>query len=196
MAISRASDSSIQDGLPKYNDIWDGTTATSAFDSLGAVLLGSSSTGLTFSSIPQTYTHLQVRVSVRTSRSDATTDVLTMQLNGVTTNSYSTHGLVGNRSSATSYAYTPYPHPMYLDGMPSTTSTANIFGVGIIDILNYSNTNMNTTVRAIGGTDFNGSGQVRLTSGVWLNTSAVTSISFGSVGSYLANSTFALYGVK
>jgi hypothetical protein len=170
--------------------------ATSAFDTLGAVLLGSSSTGLTFSNIPQTYTHLQIRASVRTSRNDATTDVLTIQFNGVTTNSYSTHGLVGNRSSVTSYGYNPYPHPMYLDGMPSTTSTANIFGVGIIDILNYSNTSINTTVRAIGGTDFNGSGQVRFTSGVWNNTNAVTSIYFGSVGSYLANSTFALYGIK
>jgi hypothetical protein len=196
VAISRASDSSIQDGLPKYNDIWDGTTATSAFDSLGSVFLSSTTTNVTFSNIPQTYTHLQIRTSVRTSRSDAGTDVLTMQLNGVTGNSYATHGLVGDGSSATSYGYANYPHPMYLDGMPSANATANIFGVGIIDILNYSNTNMKTTVRGIGGTDLNGSGQVRVVSGFWDNTNAVTSILFGSVGSYVANSMFTLYGIK
>jgi hypothetical protein len=196
VAISRASNSSIQGGLPKFNDIWDGTTATSAYDSLGSALLSSASTGLTFSNIPQTYTHLQIRTSVRTTRSDAGTDVLTMQFNGVTGNNYATHGLVGDGSSATSYGYANYPHPMYLDGMPSANATANIFGVGIIDILNYSNTNMKTTVRGIGGTDLNGSGQVRVVSGFWDNTNAVTSIFFGSVGSYVANSMFTLYGIK
>jgi hypothetical protein len=182
--------------LPKFNEIWHGTTATSAFDSLGSEYLSSATATVSFSNIPQTYTHLQLRTSVRTTRNDAGTDVLTMQFNGVSTDSYTTHGLIGNGSSLTSYSYNPYPHPMYLDGMPSANATANFFGSGIIDIFNYSNTNIKKTVRTVGGADLNGSGQIRLTSGFWDNTNAITTISFGSVGSYVANSMFTLYGIK
>jgi hypothetical protein len=195
MAVSRLSQQSIQQSFPKGNTVWDGTTNTSSFDSLGTVLLSSTS-GVSFTNIPQTYTHLQIRALVRTSRSDATTDVLTFTFNGDGANNYATHGLIGNGTSASAYGYTPYATPIYLDGLPSSTATANTFGTGVIDILDYTNTNKYKTVRALGGADYNGSGQVRLVSGVWLNTAAVTSITFGSVGSYLANSSFALYGIK
>ena len=69
MAISRASNSSIQGGLPKFNDIWDGTTATSAYDSLGSVLVPSGGLAtITFASIPATYTHLQIKSFARSTR--------------------------------------------------------------------------------------------------------------------------------
>lgn len=152
--------------------------------------------GVTFSSIPQGYKHLQIRALVRTSRNDATTDVLTFTFNGDGANNYATHGLVGNGSSASAYGYIPYATPIYLDGIPSSTAAANTFGVAVIDILDYTNTNKYKTVRGLGGADYNGSGQIRLVSGVWLSTTAVTSITFGSVGSYLTNSSFALYGIK
>lgn len=168
--------------------------AGSAFESIATAT--PNGTSVTFSSIPQTYKHLQIRAIVRTSRNDATTDVLTFTFNGDGANNYATHGLVGNGSSASAHGYTPYATPIYLDGIPSSTAAANTFGAVSIDILDYTNTNKYKTVKALGGADYNGSGQVRLVSGVWLNTAAVTSITFGSVGSYLANSSFALYGIK
>jgi glycosyltransferase involved in cell wall biosynthesis len=54
------------------------------------------------------------------------------------------------------------------------------------------------TFRMLGGGDRNGSGGVHLQSGVWLNTNAITSITFTSVSPYNFNqySQFALYGIK
>ena len=83
--------------------------------------------------------------------------------------------------------------------VPGSTAGANIFGVGIVDILDYTNTNKNKVFRSINGDDLNGEGFASLTSGVWNSTSAITSITFGSVdgGTNMPQySTFALYGIK
>jgi hypothetical protein len=79
----------------------------------------------------------------------------------------------------------------------AANSTANIFGVGISDILDYANTNKHKTIRSISGHDQNGSGFVFLFSANWRNTNAITSIKlFPAAGSFAQNSTIALYGIK
>ena len=189
MAISRASDSSIQDGLPKYNDIWDGTTATSSFDSLGSVLLSTATSTITFSNIPQTYTHLQVRGIMRMSSNG---DGPTMRFNGdTTTSNYRIHYLQGNGTTATSGTiannfYAPITMP----------NGANIFGSFVIDILDYTSTNKNKTIRTLEGYDANGSGHVTFTSGLWLATpAAITSIVMsGTTPQTYSN--VSLYGIK
>ena len=141
MAISRASNSSIQGGLPKFNDIWDGTTATSAFDSLGTVLVNSATSSVTFSNIPATYTHLHIRCLTRGS-SESTCPVL-LTVNGDTTANYSTHQILGN--GATAYVDGHANASWILDGYGgfqtfSGSDLANTFGFGIIDIFDYANT--------------------------------------------------------
>jgi hypothetical protein len=78
------------------------------------------------------------------------------------------------------------------------TASANVFGVGITDVLDYTNTNKNKVLRNLGGVDNNGSGRVAMTSGMWLNTNAITSITLvPSVGtSFNEYSQFALYGIQ
>ena len=97
MAVSRLSQQSIQQSFPKGNTLWDGTTATSAFDSLGSVLVPSGGLAtITFSNIPQTYTHLQLRSSCLTA------GWLTMRFNSnSTTGNYFGHEIRGNGTSAT-----------------------------------------------------------------------------------------------
>jgi predicted patatin/cPLA2 family phospholipase len=74
---------------------------------------------------------------------------------------------------------------------------ANIFGAGVIDILDYANTNKYKTVRALSGHDNNGSGYVNFESGLWMSTSAITSIKLFTAGNVYAQYTqFALYGIK
>lgn len=198
MAISRASDSSIQDGLPKYNDIWDGTTATSAFDSLGSVLLGTATSTITFSNIPATYTHLQIRGIARSTRSNSNNN-LYIGFNGdTTTGNYNAHFLLGDGASASGNQLSG------ITGMGSiysvnvaATSTANVFGGVVIDILDYANTNKYKTMRTLSGYDANGSGNIGLLSGLWMNTAAVTSINLATYyDQYATYSSFALYGIK
>jgi hypothetical protein len=65
--------------------------------------------------------------------------------------------------------------------------------MGIMDIFEPFNTNKNTSVRTMTGV--NGFG-IALLSGLWLNTAALTTITFdGNVGSFVQGSRFSLYGV-
>jgi hypothetical protein len=82
------------------------------------------------------------------------------------------------------------------NGTPS-----NIYGVGIIDILDYASTSKNKTVRALSGGDQNGDGGgqgISLNSGLWMSTSAITQIDFTTTGAgnYDSSTKFALYGIK
>jgi hypothetical protein len=82
------------------------------------------------------------------------------------------------------------------------TSTGGSFGVSIVDILDYANTNKYKTVRVLSGVDFNGTlagygGYVGPLSGNWRNTSAITSIKINAqTGNFTQYSQFALYGIK
>jgi hypothetical protein len=81
--------------------------------------------------------------------------------------------------------------------MPTNSAAANVFGAGIIDILDYADTNKYKTVRALSGTDNNGSGDIILGSGLYQQTTAITSITLEANGvNWLTNSSFALYGIR
>jgi len=152
------------------------------------------STGVTFSSIPQNFTHLQIRYSVRGTNS-GTNDFTYVQLNGDGGNNYARHHMQGDGSSAISFGQTGSGiGAIWAAQVPFASTTSNVFGSGIIDILDYTNTNKNKTVRSIGGFDANGSGYANLSSGVWMNTSAITSI-LVSYPNYAQYTTVSLYGI-
>jgi hypothetical protein len=78
----------------------------------------------------------------------------------------------------------------------AASSTASVFGGIVIDILDYANTNKYKTMRTLSGYDANGSGNVGLFSGLWMNTAAVTSINLLTFyDQYATYSSFALYGI-
>jgi hypothetical protein len=72
------------------------------------------------------------------------------------------------------------------------------FGGFIVDILDYTSTNKNKTIRCLCGFDANGSGNLGLVSGLWRNSgSAITSLElFPQSGVIAQYSSFALYGIK
>lgn len=190
MAISRLSDASIQDGLPKFDNLWDGFSAVGAMEPISAITLAASSASIEFNNIPGTYSHLQLRGIART----ATNVSLGLRFNSDTGSNYSRHFLNGSGSSAAA------------GGGASTTTifagtaaqASSTFGANVIDILDYKDTSKYTTVRSFSGSDNNGSGFVQFMSGNWRNTNAVTSISIIQVeGDQLTQYTqFALYGIK
>lgn len=198
MAINRFSDSSVQEGFPKYTSLWDGRSAVGSMDSLGVVVVSSAgAASITFSSIPQTYAHLQIRGIGRTTNS-GTLGNPEIKFNGDTNiNNYTLHILYGDGSTASSLGYGA------AGGSDTSITTgssagANIFGAAIINILDYSSTNKYKTVRSLTGADLNGSGTIRLYSNLWINTSAISSITLTptSSGSYSQYSHLALYGIK
>ena len=168
-----------------------------AYESIATNTVGSGGvSSVTFSSIPSTYAHLQIRCLARGTYNLNASSSLNVQLNGNSTiSNYSTHLMDGNGSSASSYgASSDYPQ----GATSNATAGANIFGVAIIDILDYTNTNKYKTIRILSGNDNNGSGTIRFSSGAfYANTNAITNVTLTSGGGNIAElSTFALYGIK
>jgi len=158
------------------------------FESITTITVGvSGSASETFSSIPQTYKHLQLRWM---SRSSGGAYNPIFRFNEDTGNNYSWHYIDGNGTSATSGGGGTQ-NSILIAGIGGTAST---FAVGIMDILDYTNTNKFKTVRILQGADYNGSGAVDLWSGSWQSSTAITSIYCGfSSAQY---SKYALYGIK
>jgi hypothetical protein len=149
-----------------------------------------------FTSIPSTYKHLQIRAIVRANRAGST-DSVGLTFNGVTTGgAYDYHTLSGNGSTVTSG---PGINQNFVYPTVTTAGTdlANTFSAMVVDILDYTNTNKNKTVRALAGYDLNGSGISWFASGAWRNTNAISSIRIAPGSSGWAQYTqVALYGIK
>ncbi len=171
------------------------TPAVGDFESIATVTVtGATSASIDFTSIAGTYQHLQIRGISRTNRADDG-DEIYLQFNADTGSNYSHHNLEGNGSAASASAGTSAVK-ISMPRNVAANSTADRFGVCVIDILDYANTNKYTTVRGLGGWDTNGSGYVNLRSGLWMNSAAITSIKITAIASFVTNTTFALYGIK
>jgi len=182
-----------------YGAFLGAAAAATSFESIATVSVGSGgSSSITFSSIPATYSHLQIRLLARAGRSNAAGGYLFMQLNGSFMTAY--HWLYGTGSTVISQAGSGgLGNDSAIVTVPGSTAGANIFGAGVIDILDYANTNKTKVARILSGDDLNGSGIMSFTSTLLNSTSAITSITFGSVdgvGNIPQYSHFALYGIK
>jgi hypothetical protein len=151
-----------------------------------------------FTNIPQTYTHLQIRVTTRTLRAN-TADAILWRFNSDSSSNYTLHSIYGDGSGtalADNAANLSYGYYFTTTG---NSATANIYGVGIIDIYDYANTNKFKTARTIHGYDTNGAGQLIITSSLWRNkVNGISSIRFESqnAANLSQYSSFALYGIK
>lgn len=163
-----------------------------AFGSIATATGTGSSGTITFTSIPSTYKHLQLRII----GNDGAGNQAIMRINNDSGTNYSAHRLYGTGTSASANAYTSY------DSIPWVSygvSDANIYSASIIDIHDYSSSTKNKTVRTFLGIDTNGSSQslIFLNSGLWMNTNAINRIDIlNTSGNWTTSSKFALYGIK
>lgn len=169
---------------------------TNSYESIATTTVGSGgSATVTFSSIPSTYTHLQIRIIGRIDQSN-TDDNIYVRFNGDNGANYAGHYFFGTGSTAVAAAAANQNQGVACR-TTGGSSSANIFGVGTCDILDYANTNKNKTVRVLTGHDQNGEGLIFLMSTLWRNTSAVTSITlFTLAGNMTQYTQLALYGIK
>lgn len=164
-----------------------------SYESIATYTVGSGgSSTITFSSIPSTYKHLQIRYSVSNS---AGAYFPTLRFNSDSGSNYFTYHLLnGDQGGAQASAGATGTY----NWTSRTTNTANVFGAAVVDILDYQNTNKYKTTRSLGGYNANGGGQVDYMSGLWMSTSAISQIemTFSLGGNYKEYSKIALYGIK
>jgi hypothetical protein len=166
------------------------------FDSIATTTVGAGPVAdITFSSIPSTYRHLQLRGIVRSNRAGTANDQFRMTFNSDSGTNYASHLLSGNGSTTTAYSAVSDNY-IYTNAVTGSTATASVFGVIVLDILDYANTSKYKTVRDLSGIDANGSGGVELGSGLWMNTTAINTLKVYAIGSLVQYTQFALYGVK
>ena len=174
--------------------------STTSFESIATVTVGSGgAANVEFTSIGTDWTHLQIRGILRSNFGSSGWEELKIQFNSDTGSNYAWHYLSGNGSTASAVSGSSASGIRTISCFPSSGVTASVFGVSVIDILDYRNTNKYKTVRFLGGGDANGSGYVGLSSGLWQNTNAITSIKLTNwAGAYdfVQYSHFALYGIK
>jgi hypothetical protein len=190
MSISSVKTGAIGDSLLAGNAAYD----PGDFQSIATAVGTGSSGTITFSSIPSTYTHLQLRII---GRSTSTSTTVNVTANSDTGSNYARHYLYGDGSTAGAGANTSQTS-MAVVFVAQSIDLANSYGVNVLDILDYSNTNKYKTTRVLTGLDVNGSGgYIQLTSGLWQSTAAISTLTLTlSSANFTTASQFALYGIK
>jgi hypothetical protein len=173
-----------------------------SYFSIATVTVGAGGANpITFSSIPSTYTHLQIRYMGMTSRATYGQDGMNVAFNGVGGTSYARHDIRADGASV-SAGYGTSQNTIDLNYATLGTTVSSYPGIGVIDILDYANTNKYKTLRYLGGVDENGTiagypGAVVYASGLFQSTNAITSITFTpQLAAFAQYTSFALYGIK
>jgi hypothetical protein len=202
MATSRIKTSSVLQGFPKSRSLLAGNTAYAPGDylSIASTTIGSGgASSVDFTNISNSYTHLQIRAIVRSSRNTASTDNLAIRVGSGsidTGSNYSEHLLRGSGSAVIADPGVNASSWNYAVG-PVGSTTSGVFSTQIIDFLDYKNTNKYKTIIWLGGYDNNGAGFVYQASGNWRNTAAITDIKVYFPGwNLLQYSEVSLYGIK
>lgn len=174
-----------------------GAAGGATFELIEQRVLDSSESSVVFSSLSTLaagYTHLQIRMTLRSDRSD-TEDLLRLRFNGDTGSNYSTHALLSNAATPTSTSGVSQTR-ILAGRFAAASSTASAFGAVVCDILDFANTNKNTTIRSLAGNT--SEPRVILSSGAFLSTAAVTEITLApDVGTnFVADTRISLYGIR
>lgn len=198
-------------GSSEYSSASNSVTPTllTSYESI-ATVTGNTTQTITFSNIPQTFKHLQIRAISKVSLSSYSFSAYSIRVGNGSVDSgsnYSNHRFYtsGNGTVLADGA----ANGSTVDGpfWTANNSNTNNVGVGIVDILDYADTNKYKTFRTLTGFDNNGSGDAGWTAnsasglqfggGNWRSTSAINTISllvFGSAANSVQH--IALYGIK
>jgi len=204
MAISRFKTSTLAQGLPKYQKLWDGTSVANpnSYESIATVAVGSGgSSSIVFSSIPQTYKHLQIRGIGKFNNSTGTDITLYARFNSDSGANYAwrvVNTYFGGTTTSSSYGQQTAVNQLGISAPPASASgLGNVFVSFVADISDYSSTSKAKGFRSISGDDGNTVyGNLDLRSGAWNSTAAITNIELGISSTLVQYSHFALYGIK
>lgn len=154
---------------------------------------------ITFSSIPQTYKHLQIRGYAMAVGGGTAADYINVNVNGITTSIYTNHWVYVSNSTLTIQADSTNTKMYGNRARGGTQFSSNDVGVIIIDIHDYAVTNKNKTFYMHSGWAPNSAANMytQLGTGMPLTTNAITSITLkNDNNNFATNTQFALYGIK
>jgi uncharacterized sodium:solute symporter family permease YidK len=193
LSITRAKTSSIAQGPSTNRNLLAGNPVIlpGSYESIQTITVGAGGqTTITFSSIPSTYKHLQIRGMAR--GTDSSLRALFLSINS-TVNVVRSHYLYGNGGTASAGSQTANQ----IGWSIGSGQLASAFSVAVIDILDYANTNKNKVTRCLAANDLNGSGDIALFSELFDTTAAINAVNLTlEVGNFVQHSSFALYGIK
>ena len=172
-----------------------------AYDAIASTTLSANTSSIVFSGIPQTYTHLQIRLFGRSSVATTGSDPVYVKVNSdATSGNYKQHYIYSygtGTPSAGSWASSSAGVPVM--GATANSNTASAFSASVCDILDYTNVNKNKTFRNLYGAESNTTtgGEIMFMSGVWLSTSSITDLTLATASSnFLTYTSAALYGIR
>lgn len=177
-----------------------GAGTAGAYD-LIATAVGTGSSGtITFSSIPQSYKHLEIRFTGRTTTSEGLIIAGNLRFNGDAGTNYAGHFLQSTGFTPETSSNTSRSDILIQKFIPQNLNTVGSFAGGVFSFLDYSSTVKNKTVLGLYGS-MNGSTAtfdsiLKLQSGLWMNTAAMTSITFTIANNFTTSSRFSLYGIR
>ncbi len=169
-----------------------------AYEHIATTTLGSDTASVTFSSLGS-YEHLQIRASARsTLNTTPGYDGIDCRFNSDAGANYDQQGLHGFNSADAQDEHAGI-NDLRFWAVASDPSNSNLFGGFVLNILDYRNTNKNTSVRVYGcrGPD-SSNGFVFFGGALWEDTSAVTSVLLApqSGSNWKSGSSFDLYGLR
>lgn len=167
------------------------------YNLIQTVTVGSGgASSIAFTSIPQTYTDLQLLVSARSNRATEIRDEIHVRFNS-NTSGYSVRTLRGDGSAVVSNTGSVSTALSRLD-MPASNATANVFGSMSMYIPNYTSANQKSTSTEITMENNATQSFMYLHAGLWANTAAITSITMTfEIGPlFLQHSSASLYGIS
>ena len=163
---------------------------------IASTTLSTSAASVTFSSIPQTYTDLVLKYSVRSDLGGAGnfgTD-LKLTINSSTANQSGTilFGGSGTGSGTGSYRDT------IIGGSTGNDTTSNTFAWGELYLPNYAGSNNKPFSSETHRENNAANGAVKnIIANLWSQTAAITSLAISGVsGNFVSGSSFHLYGIK
>jgi hypothetical protein len=178
-----------------------GAVAGAAYELIETISVGTAVASVSFSNLTSSYGTIYQHLQIRGTGRDSTANpygAFALRFNSDSGSNYARHGLVGDGSSVSSGAGTSKTSIEGIMQPAGDTAAANVFGAFVIDILDPFETSKNTTARGLTGrAGVSGANEIRLQSGVWLNTASITDITIvGQLGNIMIGSRFSLYGMR
>jgi len=171
---------------------------TGSFEALGTVTVpGGGLSSVSFTGIPQNYSHLQLRCIIKTTTNSNSDGGIYYRFNDDSGANYSNHAMRGSGSgSVTSDGGGGSTILSMGFATGSNSNNTNTFAAYVIDILDYKDNTKFKTTRSLEGYDLNGvEGSMFFRSNNWRSLNGVSKITFQG-STFAENSQFALYGVK
>lgn len=173
-------------------------TSSTACSSTGSLTVTCAAGSITFSSIPGTYSNLQVVISGR-SLDAATEDGVVMQANGDTAAHYAHNYLVSNGSAGLINNGSVPTAVSQIGTLTANSNTANYPGTINAIIGSYAGTTFfkaaTGTTAALNSSTVSG---IELHTWIWQSTSAITSLAFTTIAAsnFATGTTVTIYGIQ